>query len=300
LITEILMVAGLILMVMGFHALALPLGSSIVLVLSLPLHIPLIGTIYQLIIQGLFKMTLLIKLTSWFIAGSGAALGYLFYTKAIGRPPSTRVEWYAVLVAASACFCNSAHRVLLFTANQPTRDLQNIMHIRRLGEMVRAHKMRESFASSVVRATFLDMYVSRLIGMLTAAGLAFYALGSLRLVDTVGGSPPSLWQTLLLAWSLASIGGSFELFSGDVWQVIRILYQLVVFLWVIVYLQLASSLVRDEDLHRVVVEEISQVRAEEPLSVSPAEPTHETTIGSAVGPIIHKVIKIALRNFAKK
>jgi hypothetical protein len=224
-----------------------PVGGFIFGALMAPHMIPGLGRAYHFLIQGPIKLLFPIKVTSWLVSGSGTLLGWWAANELLG---SQWMPWHttAALIASTLTFLAAGSKVLEFTVVPPTHEILDGM--KRLGPIARLmERMDSGDTDRLARTYFVDMLVSQLFGLLTAGGLVFYTMGQLGLLELAKPSESlTIWSSMLVSWSMGTLFGASEVFTGTTWVVVRATFQLCLFLWLTVFLQLGTSLLdRDTD-----------------------------------------------------
>jgi hypothetical protein len=251
-LTQAWHIAFLYLIVTLLHEYMPMVGPFVYLSFTLPINLPHVGKVYNFIVNGpFFRLQMAFKLVAWLIASSGGVLGYLIYVHFFGVP-NDRSLWYCLLVASTALVFKSSHSILLFqhhdvegTMTSSVKFMRTI-HMRGLDELDLEN--RKKLFRSIARSSFVDTFVNSFVQLLSGCGLAFFALGHLQLIKTAHDQPVTLWDSLVSSFSLASFGAGVETFTGERWRIIRISVQLLIFIWTVLYVSLASSTVNDESL----------------------------------------------------
>ncbi len=223
------------------HAALLPIGGVLHALITLPMMVPVVGRLYEFLINGPIKLRLIIKLLSWFVSASGALLGYLFAVFLIGEPKYV-AEFFAILIAASIAVLNGTNYVFTFEVVPPADEMfSGLKKIPMLGKYM--DDFDEDMLDKIARTNFIDMFLSQFLRLMAECGIIFFALAKLGFVQLVSNATPmTIWECLKVAFSMQNIGSSGDLFVGAEWQVIKSAYQLTLIIWFTMFIQLGPSL----------------------------------------------------------
>lgn len=244
--------------------LAQPLGGMLFAAVSLTNRIPYLGRVFRLLLLTPLRLAGVVKLGAWLVSSSGVLLGLLLYIAWMG-PPTGAADPWILLGVAGFSLVHMVDELVYFRITGPNEIAEGMAPwagrwIGHFHEGLRDTEVR----LSLFRSVFVDMYLPRFFNMLVNVGVVYFALGTLGVLRTTGGKPPTLSEALLTSLTLNGVLGSFSPpFQGDLWSYVQVASSFLVFYWLTIFISfVASTPERDHGEYREPTDTIEQFRAE--------------------------------------
>jgi hypothetical protein len=222
-----------------------------------------LGSLFQFLIAGpIFKLTFILKLITWGVAGGGMLLGFLIYEKIYGEMVSSREFYLLVAVGVVAC-CSIMHDIVTFNVSD-TQFMDKVVSMtpRRDAVFNALDEKSGTFLKSVARTTFTDMYIPQFFRLLISISLVVYGLSRSGVVEpSASGVVPSVMDCMLFTFSFVNLSSAPQgVFEGGVWVFVRFICSFIVLYWTVMFVSLASSLLNDDKLEQIAVRAVEAAK----------------------------------------
>lgn len=222
-----------------------PLGGLMHYLVARTTHISRIGWLFRRLLQRPFYLNAITKPTAWLISSSGLLIGLALHNFFWGTL-NTNIEYWILLIFATIAILEILNSILTFDAehyyiDQIMESIDTIPFLKNDLRTIMRYADEEDFIR-LARSAFVDQAIPQFFRLLISIGIAYYALASLNLIETTAVSPPTIWEAIILAFSLIDITGEIAIpFIGTVWEIIRLISAFVSFFWLVMFITLASG-----------------------------------------------------------
>jgi hypothetical protein len=233
-------------------SISVTLGAMFFALCSLPVNIPLLGHAFRFALTGPIKLTFILKLGSWAISASGPLLGFLAFSL-LFHVPNTPSELWIVIAVSAIITLNRMHYIVLVQ----TVDFHSIQEA---GKAIssRIYGNELSFVARnigakkrLLRALFVDLYLPQLFMLVVCYGLVLFGVANLNYIPH-GSGGFSIENSLLQAYSILNLGNTgASALSGTLFNALETIWSIIVFLYIALFLMLASSLIDEEPKSQV-------------------------------------------------
>jgi hypothetical protein len=176
-------------------------------------------------------------LIALFFSGSGSILGLVAYNFFIGIL-AARIDFIILMLLAILLQARLLKSVYNF------EDIQNFyifVNPAIYDRFIPTKDMSSAEFRSVANMTLIQQYIISIIKLFSLSSILLYAFGRLGFLITNDASF-SIWQSIQAALSLGPFNVKSNLFTGDNWISFKIVFQILLLIWLAIYVALSDIL----------------------------------------------------------
>ncbi|GAB4579438.1 MAG: hypothetical protein Fur0022_21760 [Anaerolineales bacterium] len=223
------------------------LGGLFHALLSRPIIHPKLGKYFRFFLQSPLYLHAITKPIAWLISSSGILMGLGIHNIFWGTP-NRKEELWLLLIFAFLAILEIVNELITFdtryfeidTIYQGFKEM-NLLGMGNIFDEFSYYFDEKEFIR-LARSLFTDQAIPQFFRLLGSIGVVYFCLGQLNLLPLVNDSPPNLWQSLLLSFSLIDVTGTLDSpYTGEVWNIIRLISSFLAFFWLVIFVSLASA-----------------------------------------------------------
>lgn len=283
-----------------------PLGGIFHFLIARTLLIPRIGWFFERLLKSPLYLNAITKPIAWLISSSGLLIGLAIHNLFWGGL-NTNLEYVFLLLFAIVAILEILNSIITFDAEYYYIDtIMDSMKDNPFFKEMSINIMKYSDKALFVRlarSAFVDKAIPQFFRLLISIGVSYYALANLNIIDTVSDSPLTIWDAIIVAFSLIDITGEIATpLTGTTWEIIRLISAFISFFWLVMFITLASASVDEvatqafektrgysESWVREIVESVITQREEQAASASFEATTPKVVIVEALVDPIERV-----------
>lgn len=226
------------------------LGGLLHAIITLPVNMSgVIGRVGRFILQNPLHLSALTKPLAWLVSSSGMLLGLGIHYLIWGNNYTTGELWI-ILIFATLSFLAMVEDLFTFDNNYSYIDnlIDEIAGFSYTEDVIRQlaqYGGKDEFRS-LARTLFVDQTLPQLFKLLTTIGILYFVLGQLNYLPTTTDSPPNLFESVLIAFSVIDITGEIPIpFTGNFWNVLRVITAFLAFFWLVMFVTMGMASVDD-------------------------------------------------------
>ncbi len=260
---EIFKIIILLILLLFFSEFSKVIGGILWFIITAFLRIPYFGKVYHFLFFDRVKILVIFKFVTWIVNASGILLGLVIYYSIFGQS-SNFFENLAILLCASGVIVNFLYRVwyLEIIDVKEVFSYGSSFAQKFLGkELANIMESDTEMKTKLMFGSFVDTMIPQFLRILISIGVFYFAAYQLGLFDLKNNltSQPNLYECIKYAFSflpIEKVGNSEVAFEGVFWESINVLFGIIIFLWIIVFFNVALSQVSS------TIEQIGQSKNE--------------------------------------